>query len=346
MSVPDVAMWLLRRRRALAARAPVVFHANAIGDRLLALPAVRALASLFPGRLTVVGPAMDERLYYAGLPLRAFHPFKMRWVGYSQFDPGALARQLEGCDLLVSFNSWHSEDVDALLAQLPGAVSIGFFRAFTKRFRRPETVNVCDAHFQAPRWLRRELRLEDFSQPPPLPEESLAAARQLRASLPPGARLLALHTEPSEDFKRWPAERFARVLEAFLERHPDFLVLVVDRAESGLEAIRHGDRVLSCAGSDLTLAMALVGTADLFLGIDSCMLHVADFFRVPAVGLFGQTRPSYWGCRFTTHRCLDANGPLETLGEPEVLDALEALVDAPRQSPPGPQVQTGVLGYR
>ncbi|MCP3102951.1 hypothetical protein LZ198_29140 [Myxococcus sp. K15C18031901] len=314
------------RQRALAAEAPVVFHVNAIGDRLLALPAVRALASLFPQRLTVVGATGDERLFYADLPLRAFHVLPFRWVGHRQFDARDLARRLPDCDALFCFNSWHSEDVDALLDSLGGAVSAGFFRPFARRFGRPPDRNVCDSHFQAPRWLQPSLRLEDFAGPPPLPEDALAVARQLRASLPPGTRLLAVHTEPSEDFKRWPAERFAHVLESFLERHPDFLALVVDWKESGLESIRHGSRVLSCAGTELAAAMALVGGADLFLGIDSCMLHVADFFRVPSVGLFGPTSLDYWGPRFTHHRSLLAKGAMENLDGSEVLSAMDSLV--------------------
>ena len=35
-------------------RTPVVFFANGIGDTVLALPALRALAALFPGRLSLV----------------------------------------------------------------------------------------------------------------------------------------------------------------------------------------------------------------------------------------------------------------------------------------------------
>lgn len=37
----------------------------------------------------------------------------------------------------------------------------------------------------------------------------------------------------------------------------------------------------------LGVALALVSLSDLFLGVDSCMLHMADLCRVPGVGLFG-----------------------------------------------------------
>ncbi|MFE8604306.1 glycosyltransferase family 9 protein [Archangium violaceum] len=54
------------------------------------------------------------------------------------------------------------------------------------------------------------------------------------------------------------------------------------------------NRVLSCSGSHaLPVAMAVVACAYLVLGLDSCMLHVADFFHVPAVGVFGPPDPAH-----------------------------------------------------
>jgi ADP-heptose:LPS heptosyltransferase len=72
--------------------------------------------------------------------------------------------------------------------------------------------------------------------------------------------------------------------------------------------------------------MGLVGEADLFVGVDSCMLHVADLFRVPGVGLFGPTRPRQWGFRFGLHRHVVTEGDMSEIREDEVLGALEAVL--------------------
>jgi ADP-heptose:LPS heptosyltransferase len=69
----------------------------------------------------------------------------------------------------------------------------------------------------------------------------------------------------------------------------------------------------------------LVGTADLFVGIDSSMLHAADLARVPGVGLFGPTRAAEWGFRFAPHRHVDRT-TMADITVDAVLDALEELV--------------------
>ncbi|WP_025736064.1 glycosyltransferase family 9 protein [Mycobacterium genavense] len=72
--------------------------------------------------------------------------------------------------------------------------------------------------------------------------------------------------------------------------------------------------------------MSMVANADLFLGIDSCMLHAADLARVPGVGLFGPTRSATWGFRFGPHRHIDQR-KMADISVDAVLDALEAIAD-------------------
>jgi ADP-heptose:LPS heptosyltransferase len=75
--------------------------------------------------------------------------------------------------------------------------------------------------------------------------------------------------------------------------------------------------------------MGLVATADLFVGIDSSMLHAADLARVPGVGLFGPTRAVEWGFRFAPHRHIDMS-TMADITVQSALDAMEELVDRPQ----------------
>ncbi|MDY7228804.1 glycosyltransferase family 9 protein [Hyalangium rubrum] len=307
---------------------PVVFHVNGIGDRVMALPAVRALSTLYPGRLSVIGVEGDGELLYSGLPLRLFHALSFEWVGYRKFDARTLVDAVGGTDLLLSLNTWN-EDVPPVLELLPEARTLGFFKGFTDRLRINEARHSCDMYFDFVQRLEPTLKLEDFTQPPSLPEASVAFARDVRASLGGTARVLVVHTETGEE-KRWPAERFRRVLREFLARHPEWLALVVDVEEAGLDADGGSDRVFSMPRLMLPAAMALVSTADMFLGVDSCMLHMADICRVPGVGLFGPTTAARYGFRFGPHRHVEAHGPMMGVGEAAVLEALEALAAEPQ----------------
>jgi hypothetical protein len=72
-----------------------------------------------------------------------------------------------------------------------------------------------------------------------------------------------------------------------LEAEPSFDI-------SGLE-----DRIVSIEKASFGFFLALIADADVFVGVDSVGFHAADFWRVPAVGLFGPTRPEEWGGRFS-----------------------------------------------
>lgn len=311
----------------LAAVNPVVFHFNGLGDRLMALPALRALASLFAGRLALIGGAGDQVRFYADVPLREAHEVFCPVVdGGRRFDAAELAGKVGACDLLISLNTWPSPDYERLLAHWPGAASLGFSRSFQSRLRVDHERHACDNYFDLVQALSPSARLTAFAQPPALPEPELRWARSIRERLPPSARLLTLHTETLAE-KRWPEEKWQGLLDELLEGRPDLIAFVLDVEEFPTATMRHAQRVFSLPGVPLSRAMALVAASDLFAGVDSCLLHAADLHRVPGVGLFGPTSPRRWGFRFAPHRHVIAeNGAMERLEVAAVLEALGSLV--------------------
>jgi hypothetical protein len=88
-------------------------------------------------------------------------------------------------------------------------------------------------------------------------------------------------------------------------RHRDFVARIVGMGREDLNVRRDRDRVIPYRGLPLDPTMNLIASADLFLGIVSCVLHAADLARVPGVGLFGPTRAAIRGFRFAPHRHLD-----------------------------------------
>ena len=307
---------------------PVAIFANGFGDCLISLPALRAAASFFKGRLTLVCPPGIARLFFSDLTLGVICGCEMRQVPQGRaFDADELSKRLMGCDLLLSFNStWHSPDVDRLLALLSPAASVGFFPSFQIVLPRVPDKHSADLAFDVTQRLKPSSRLEDFAAPPVFPSKAHQLARQMRGLVPAGARVLVVHADTKPE-KMWPAERFVAVLDEFLEHHPDFITFVVGSCRLPLDAGRHGKRVFLCYELPLPVSLALVGEADLFLGVDSCMLHAADLFRVPGVGLFGPTNCAEWGFRIGPHRhvCGDDHC-IQRVSVPDVLDALESLL--------------------
>jgi Glycosyltransferase family 9 (heptosyltransferase) len=306
---------------------PAAFLHNGNGDKLLALPALRALCDVFPGRLRLLC-APGDRLRYAELDLHGVCEVPFTWSGGPdptwRFDAARVAQALDGADLLLSLNTWYSDDVVELLARLPGAQSVGLSRPFAVRLSTPPSLHIVDRMFQLARWVEPSLDVGRYSYPPTFGAEAAEAALRIRESLPPPRRVLAVHVTTGAA-KMWPLESWRRLLASFLDRHPDYVAFVLDRTSPGLDM--SSDRVVPVVGLPLPTAFALVGTCDLFVGIDSCMLHASDLYRVPGVGLFGPTMPGKWGYRFAPHRHLSSpTGRLDGIAVPSVLEALETLL--------------------
>jgi hypothetical protein len=314
--------------RVFKAAHPVVVLFNARGDYLLNLPALRALSHLFGERLTVICRPYARHNFFPKLRLRGVCEPPTDFVGGRHvFAPEIVADAVAPVDLVLSLNPWHDRVLDELLAVLQPTWSMGYHDAFDQRIPLDRNKHDMDQAFDLPRALDDSLAIEDFADPPDLLDEAERIARELRSVVPQDCRLLALHTETKPE-KMWPAERFSAVLDWLLSRDPDLVVAEFGWEDAGLDYGRHSDRIVRCRLLPLPLAMAFVGTADLFLGVDSCFLHAADLFRVPSVGLFGPSRPHEFGFRFAPHRHVDGNGRMEAIMADSVIEAIESLEEA------------------
>jgi ADP-heptose:LPS heptosyltransferase len=240
----------------------------------------------------------------------------------------ATAKALGCCDLFLCLNRSSSPGLVRLLQLLEPRDSIGFFPEFHTRLPFLNDKHCIDQAFDVARCLDPDLRLSDFSYPPVLPPQSGALSDAIRSALPSGCRLLIVHADTKPE-KTWPAASFARVLDVFLARHPEYFVIVVGTRDIGLKTGPHSRRIIPAIGLPLPTSMDLVGKADLFLGIDSSMLHAADLFRVPGVGLFGAGgNPREFGFRFAPHRHVVTGGAVDAITPDEVMEALEGVLAA------------------
>lgn len=316
---------------------PVLFFANGFGDHLLALPAVRALGQLFSGRLTFVGMRHMRQTFFPDVPFRAAYGPSMTAIEDGRiFNAASVAREIVSCDLFLSLNPWHSWAVDELLAALAPDVSAGFNAAFDAALACDETIHAADLAFALPRAIAPALYLNDFAAPPAIPPTVRLQVDPILRTVPAERRVLVVHADTAKR-KQWPAAAFDRTLERFLTQHPEFVVFLVGQADIGITGGNAAKRVVPFLGLPLTHGLALLRRADLFLGIDSVMLHAADLLRVPGVGLYRQPADAIgldssvtFGFRFAPHRHVCGDGTMAAISEADVLDALDAMAAYPR----------------
>lgn len=319
----------------LQARNPAVYFSTYIGDSILTLPTLRALAEMFTAPLTFICPKVAFDLCFSEVS-----PHFLDITGITPAGPpiGADASRILDYDALVSGIG----AVDVFINAVPWDIPSNGFVQYLWRCLAPTTSigfttddyditiprdlpHAADVTFKLALLFDPSLRIESYVQPVPLKPSVQQEARSIRVAVPSGVKVLVVHADTGWSEKRWPATRFIDTLDRFLSRHHDFVVWVVGMGHEELNVGRERDRVFPYLGLPLDLAMGLVANADFFLGIDSSMLHAADLARVPGVGLFGPTRPECWGFRFAPHRHIDGYTMADVTVQ-EVLDAMEGLV--------------------
>jgi lipopolysaccharide heptosyltransferase II len=125
-----------------------------------------------------------------------------------------------------------------------------------------------------------------------------AARRRLREwGLSPADLIITMHVggEGFNGRKRWAPQRFAEVANHLIERFNAHVLLVGGADDLALcEAVAaYVPRNVTVAAGKTSLkeTAALIEVSALFVGNDSCPLHIAAAVNTPAVGIFG---PSNW----------------------------------------------------
>ncbi len=293
-----------------------VFFANGIGDTLLSLPALRALAHIFPNKLTLICP---EYNFYIGLSeLRA-----ARFVVPQTFSVDDILARLERCNMFLSLTPWLSESQIILLDKIKPSHSVGYFPEFEFRLPLDFKIHAADLAFKMVKAFDASLNVEDYSLFIRIPEAVRKRAQVLRSLLPADCRILAVHLETRPD-KMWALERSIELLELFLNRNPEFVALVFGWNDIfGQQSVPA--TLIPCCKVPLQFTFAMLELADLFLGIDSSILHAADLMRLPGLGLFGPTNSARWGFRFGPHIHVSGGTSMDAIEVETVCESLEEL---------------------
>jgi heptosyltransferase II len=249
-----------------------------LGDVVLTLPVIQALRERHPdARLDVVTGASGKAVFEGDTRLNRVTVYDRRvpWSEKIRF-LGSIRR--ERYDILVDLRY-------SMLGLFGGARKRNsYLTAFSRRGHR------------AARHLRA---LEGLASPA---AESFLSGLPGRSafSLPEG-RIVAAAVGSKSDLKKWPAEKYAALLDRLAGEQGCSIVLVGDThdrkdAETVKRAM-HGP-VLDLTGkTDFKQLVGVLRRAALVITNDSAPLHIADSLKVPVLAIFGPTDPKKYGPR-------------------------------------------------
>lgn len=277
-------------------RRVLVVRLSALGDILLATPAVRAIARRFPEA------RVDWLVEAAYLPLVESNP-NARAVAYDKKGAHAGVRGLlalrralasESYDLVVDLQdkpksrlfhslapeclAWHKRTpAQALLSMVGREAPLTRAHAVDLYFEALEPLGL------KPEDRRLELRLS--------PGREAEAAKAL-----PAGRIAAVAPGARWTTKRWPAGKFAEVVRALAARGFSPLLVGGPGDAEVLAAVRAelGGAVPDTVSLGVGALAAAVRRSAVLVSNDSGPVHLASALGVPVVAVFGPTSPERW----------------------------------------------------
>ena len=265
-----------------------------IGDTLFATPAMRAVATAFPG----------ADLHVLGHPKRAevFRnlPF-VRESGSISKARAAWRGWLTGRKFDLAFVFGFDEALVRYAHRVSGRVVA--FEQHDPVLNRRLLAAVPQPPFQSEHAVRQLLRLPAALGIPPAglrvafsvdDEESAAARRRLTASGVAANRPLVglqVASFATKSYRDWPIENFAALCRRIAEQWPQARFVIFggpDEHERTAWLKRQlGERAVNFAGTlSLRQTAAMMTLTDLYVGVDTGPTHIASAFDVPMVALY------------------------------------------------------------
>jgi ADP-heptose:LPS heptosyltransferase len=310
-----------------AIRKIAVFRALQLGDLLCSVPAFRALRQRFPGaEITLISlpwaadlvrrlPYIDRLAVFPGYQGIAEAPYEPE-----RTEAFLAETRAAGYDLAIQMHGDGSVS-NGFVAALGARSSLGYRRGADDRLTT--SLLYDPREHEVMRWLRlvnAQLHIEDQKASPNrshaqspaahpildarftllefpiLPEEDTQAAGLL--FVPTEAPVIGIHAGASAAARRWPAERFAALADALIERYGADIVLTGSASEKAVTAaVRRAMHhpALDLAGeTSLGVFGAAIARLDLLISNDTGAAHMAAAVGTHSVVLFGPGRPEQW----------------------------------------------------
>lgn len=327
-----------------------------IGDLILTTPSIRCLREAFPhAQLALVADAscaslldsiaIDERwIYYKGGGLKGmlgcglnawlkhrFLPFRPDWtLDFTGTDRSAYLSALSRSTRRVTFERFRKKSLRRF-------IFTDFVRSSViERHTADHYIDLLKPLGIARDNVPLDVRLTD---------EAFASSRALLAGAGVGGSYAVIHAGTARPEKYWSAKRWAEVID-FLHAECGLLSILTGSRDpleqqhlSEIRSHLHCDAVDLSGKTDLASLGAIIKGANLFCGVDTAAMHLADAMRTPSVALFGPTNPYHWLPRHTRSVVLRActpppfgprqnGGPMREISPGSVINALKEVLEA------------------
>jgi ADP-heptose:LPS heptosyltransferase len=276
-----------------------IIHLNQIGDLVFSLPLLRALRESFPDASihSILKPHLKELL--VGSPY--LDSIILRESGLKAQRELLKNIRKNKYDLLISLST--SEECLTLAALSKARVKAGFSRfPWNLCFDIKDNIEGHNSWYNNVKLLKRlsiNVSKNDYVGLLNIDKN------ECNFSLPKRFVIISPGASKRRFAKTWEEEKFAELMLLLKEKH-DLTPVIVggkDNQEYNRTIIKYVEEkdqdnnidMLNLTGSSLRFLCSVIKNANLFVGIDSGVMHLASSLDIPVVALFGPTDPFYVG---------------------------------------------------
>ena len=284
-----------------------------LGDLIALLPTLKALRTHFPEARIVLAaqPGMSGRALVEGRLVDEVRPLiHLSESAASRRLLGTARLFLEGFDVVVSGASYYLMR-EAFFTGAPRR--IGLDEGLPLQSLNTAVVRFDPCRHEAENNLALlELLGIPVDDCPPVPaielDGLLGPQRDARVAaaldLPGDGRIVTIHAGSKKVTRRWPAESFAALAAALLDRHADLSVVLtgvagehelVDDICWRLPRSARARAINAAGKTDLLDLIALVDRTALVISNDTGLMHLARARNIPLVALLGPENDRRWG---------------------------------------------------
>lgn len=277
-----------------------ILRLSAIGDTCHVVPVLRTLQAAWPDVAISWIIGRVEATLLGDIPGVEYISFDKRegWQAYQK-----LRQKLQGQHFDVLLHLQAALRASVASRSISARLRLGYDRARAKdfqwlftnaRIQGEQRVHVMDSMFAFLEALGIKERVLRWDIPVP------AAAQDFVAEQLPSGRLLVISPCSSErrnNFRNWPAERYAAVADAAMREHGFNVVLTgggsdLERWYGGEISRLMTHQPLNLIGkTSLKQLLAVLQRADVLISPDSGPAHMATTVATPVIGLYASSNP-------------------------------------------------------
>ena len=281
----------------------LVIRPGGIGDMLLLLPTLCALRNKYPeAHIDVLCEQRNvQALELAGI-------INLTPIVYNK-KPWIFIKELwqNSYDIAIDTEQFHK--ISAIFAFASGApIRIGFKIAPKRNPLYTHLVNYDLVGYEADEFFKllKCLDVDESLKP------ELTNIIKFDAESKENHKTIVIHPSASTEYKLWHRTRFVKLLLLIKEKYPACEPIIVGSQKEREYAmtLKHEflakDIKSTVVNGEYSLSdtAKLISNADLFIGSDSGLAHLAVLLDTPSITLFGPSDAKKWGVQNDKHVCI------------------------------------------